>query len=153
MEGLEPHRNANDADLLRAFIAGRDVPCPVCQYNIRDLQHGTCPECGSDLRLQVGSAVPRFAWFVLLASPLLGTIGIGILFVVLIAADRGRPPKSWGLTVIESLALFDILGCHLIYKFYPRIARHHTGVKLLLFLVLLAAHVSILTLSMKFGIR
>ncbi len=38
---------------VRRFVAGRDVPCPKCDYNLRDLERGECPECG--LRLTVES--------------------------------------------------------------------------------------------------
>jgi hypothetical protein len=34
--------------LLR-FVAGRDVHCPSCEYNVRDLQNDRCPECGERL--------------------------------------------------------------------------------------------------------
>ena len=28
------------------LLAGRDVPCPRCAYNLRDLTSNRCPECG-----------------------------------------------------------------------------------------------------------
>jgi hypothetical protein len=46
-------------DLLRDFLSGRDVPCPNCEYNLRDLQGPLCPECGEKIMLQVGLAEPR----------------------------------------------------------------------------------------------
>ncbi len=36
---------------IRQQLAGRDVPCPKCGYNLRDLEHGICPECGHFLEL------------------------------------------------------------------------------------------------------
>ena len=47
--------------LLQAFLAGRDVSCPACGYNLRDLPAAHCPECGEELVLQVGVAEPRQA--------------------------------------------------------------------------------------------
>jgi predicted amidophosphoribosyltransferase len=44
---------------LTAFLAGRDQPCPQCQYNLRDLQGTRCPECGEELALRVNIAEPR----------------------------------------------------------------------------------------------
>ncbi len=35
-----------DADRLRQFLAGHNVLCPGCGYNLRDLQSNLCPECG-----------------------------------------------------------------------------------------------------------
>lgn len=33
-----------------AFIKGRDVDCPHCAYNLRDLPEPRCPECGRHIR-------------------------------------------------------------------------------------------------------
>lgn len=52
-----------DADLLRQFLAGRDVKCAACGYNIRDLIVGKCPECGATLKLDANSSRKRpIAW-------------------------------------------------------------------------------------------
>ena len=45
--------------LLVGYLAGRDVPCPACGYNLRDLAGGRCPECGDALALRLGSSEPR----------------------------------------------------------------------------------------------
>src|SRR5437016_1347309 len=52
---------ASDASLLQTFLADRDVPCPQCGYNLRDLRGSRCPECGEDLVLRVTVAEPRQA--------------------------------------------------------------------------------------------
>jgi hypothetical protein len=31
---------------IRELLAGRDVACPKCRYNLRDIESGSCPECG-----------------------------------------------------------------------------------------------------------
>jgi DNA-directed RNA polymerase subunit RPC12/RpoP len=36
-----------DAELLRSYLAERDVPCPKCGYNLRGVEQSKCPECGS----------------------------------------------------------------------------------------------------------
>jgi hypothetical protein len=43
----------NHGRLLRTFLAEADVPCPVCDYNLRGIQGQECPECGRPL--EVGS--------------------------------------------------------------------------------------------------
>ena len=49
-----------DADpMLTAYLAGRDVPCPQCGYNLRDLVGNRCPECGDELALRLGLAEPK----------------------------------------------------------------------------------------------
>src|SRR5688572_24753805 len=44
--GTGEDADAAPAGLLRAFLAGRDVSCPNCEYNLRDLAGDRCPECG-----------------------------------------------------------------------------------------------------------
>lgn len=61
---------ATDQDRLREFLTGRDVPCPGCSYNLRDLPGDRCPECGQELALGVRLAEPR------LAALLTGLIGL-----------------------------------------------------------------------------
>ncbi len=51
-ESLE---NATEAELLRALLAARDMPCPVCAYNLRRITSANCPECGAQLDLRVAS--------------------------------------------------------------------------------------------------
>lgn len=34
---------------IRSMLADKDVPCPNCEYNLRGVQGGCCPECGRDL--------------------------------------------------------------------------------------------------------
>src|SRR4051812_47683066 len=49
------------AEFLQAFLAQRDVACPGCAYNLRDLQGQRCPECGNELTLAIGLAEPKQA--------------------------------------------------------------------------------------------
>ncbi len=48
-------QGVTDASHLRAFLADRDIACPVCRYNLRGLPSTSCPECGAQLDLRVGS--------------------------------------------------------------------------------------------------
>lgn len=86
---------ASQHDLLRAFVAGRDAPCPGCGYNVRDLTGGVCPECGEPLRLTLSLVEPRLGPFV---AGLIGlAAGMGFCGLVLV----------WGL--IESASGEDLL--------------------------------------------
>jgi hypothetical protein len=51
------------ADLLHAYLAGRDAPCPNCEYNLRDLAGDRCPECGLELVLRVSLSEPKLGAF------------------------------------------------------------------------------------------
>ncbi len=49
------HEQPNDADgLLLDFVRDRDVACPRCGYNVRNLTKPVCPECEEPLVLKVG---------------------------------------------------------------------------------------------------
>ncbi len=67
-----------DAQALLGFVAERDVDCPACGYNLRQLQRPVCPECGNGLRLSVGLSERRIgAWVAaLVAASLAATLGL-----------------------------------------------------------------------------
>ena len=73
-------------DLLSVFLDGRDVVCPGCGYNLRDLQCSRCPECGEELTLQVGLVEPRQT------AAISGLIGLaaGLTGSVVLAATIDR---------------------------------------------------------------
>ena len=61
---------ATDDELLRQYLAGRNVPCPKCGYDLRDLSGTKCPECGRPLRLGIEQGPPPItAWVVGLVAP------------------------------------------------------------------------------------
>ncbi len=82
----EHRQGPNEAELLQAWLSSRDVPCPVCDYNLRSIDSMTCPECGAKLDLRVGSTDLRIGlWLVgvLALSLSLGFLGLySILFGV-----------------------------------------------------------------------
>jgi len=41
----------NENDLLTHYFANRDISCPTCGYNLRDLRGDHCPECGQTLEI------------------------------------------------------------------------------------------------------
>jgi hypothetical protein len=59
-----------DLELLHQFLRGRDVACPSCAYNLRDLPGERCPECGQVIVLRVQMAEPK------LAAMLTGLVGL-----------------------------------------------------------------------------
>ena len=40
-----------DTELILAYLAEHDYPCPYCQYNLRAIREPLCPECGEALAL------------------------------------------------------------------------------------------------------
>ena len=78
----ENQQGPSEAELLQAWLSSRDVPCPVCGYNLRSIEVANCPECGAKLDLRVGSTDLRIGlWLVgviALTVPL-GFIGLLVL--------------------------------------------------------------------------
>ncbi len=59
----------SEAQLLKLLLATRDLPCPVCGYNLRAIASTNCPECGAKLDLRVGSTDLKLGpWLVAVLS-------------------------------------------------------------------------------------
>ncbi|HTW94681.1 MAG TPA: hypothetical protein VMD30_07815 [Tepidisphaeraceae bacterium] len=78
------HETIPSAELIE-FLHEHDEPCPVCQYNLRNLQTDRCPECGLALTLKVTTAEPYLGPWVtaLAASSAVGAIGLFFLTIVM----------------------------------------------------------------------
>ena len=57
------------SDLLLAYVRDRDVTCPQCGYNLRNLSSPVCPECRQDLKLTVGVEKVRYEWLIAILIP------------------------------------------------------------------------------------
>ena len=53
MDGTPTH-----GDLLCAFLADTDAPCPGCGYNLRGLTWSVCPECQRSISLAIEGTQP-----------------------------------------------------------------------------------------------
>ena len=81
------HEIANQPALIRQYLADRTIGCPVCGYNLRNAGGQSCPECGTELQLHLGTLNPRLGWWMVgllavalplgFASILAGTATIG----------------------------------------------------------------------------
>jgi hypothetical protein len=103
----------SDTTALLAWLATRDIPCPVCGYNLRALPDPRCPECNAPLTLQVWSEnAGTGPWLVALISFALaaGFDGVVSLLAVgemaLYAPNYRSDPAAWGvLATFVALAL------------------------------------------------
>ncbi len=105
------HETAGQDDvarLLSMFLRGRDVPCPLCGYNLRDLTQQQCPECRHGLLLTVGVTKLRFLWFLLaMTACTFAGIAAGLTLIPTIVqwlAGAGRPPAVLVTLVLLGLA-------------------------------------------------
>ena len=92
--------------MLLEFMRGRDVSCPVCGYNLRDLTNMTCPECEHQLELCVGVQDVRLLPFVMAIAPGifsgLCALFLGTVMVVSIIANGGRPVGiPWTIVALD----------------------------------------------------
>ena len=86
-------RNEDEVDLLLRFVRERDVLCPRCGYNLRNLTQPVCPECREPLALKVG--VQRLVLAPLLVALVPGgfcTVAVGIFIVM--SAIFGPPSMT-----------------------------------------------------------
>ncbi len=95
-ESLE---QATEAELLQALLAARDVPCPVCAYNLRRITSANCPECGAQLDLRVASTDLKLGpWLVALLGLALpaGFVGVyavlGLVYLAVAVVSTGFDP-------------------------------------------------------------
>lgn len=49
----EPHGPTPVGQLVTEFLRERNVPCPVCAYNLRNVVTGICPECGVTVAIHI----------------------------------------------------------------------------------------------------
>jgi hypothetical protein len=93
-----------DAALLLEFVKDRDVLCPRCDYNLRNLTQPICPECREWLILKVGTQRTRVHWLLLSIAPgMFAAIAVLIFFVM--SAIHGFPPMP-----LEGVAVMLFLG-------------------------------------------
>jgi hypothetical protein len=97
--------------LLHTFLQDRDVPCPLCGYNLRSLSGDRCPECGTGLLLQVGLTEPRLGSYITLLTACCTGLGGSLLFtlIALKAADSDWWHKPTALLLLGQLALTTLL--------------------------------------------
>jgi hypothetical protein len=123
--GVTPTR---ENDLLRQFLDGRDVPCPSCEYNLRDLPGDRCPECGQDLALRLQLAEPKQAALLtglIALSAGAGLNGLLLIYLVIIQYFLRYPSGGMLAFLVTTLVGFVVFGAAigLWLRFWRRIRR------------------------------
>ncbi|MFG0305163.1 MAG: hypothetical protein ACF8Q5_02975 [Phycisphaerales bacterium JB040] len=75
----------DDREILARYLATRDVACPACGYDLRELVSPRCPECGAELELRLTLARPRQGVYI----NGIVALGAGVGFHALILAYIG----------------------------------------------------------------
>ncbi len=112
---VPPADPSADDHLLR-FVAGRNVACPGCGYNVRDLRTDRCPECGDQLELSLRLAEPRQGALIAGLVGLAAGAGLGGLLLIyaaimIVVVDRGGrlPMRFLGINAAGFLAHGGVL--------------------------------------------
>jgi hypothetical protein len=90
------------AGMLLEFVRDRDIECPRCGYNLRNLTRPACPECDEPLLLKVGVQKVRVFWLLATLAPgFFSGIAGGLMVVATIL--YGPPPLETTIVMIFGL--------------------------------------------------
>jgi len=95
-------------NLLLNYLQDRDVPCPTCAYNLRDLQTNHCPECGHSLEVTIrvnDGSMTRWVWAFAsscLSVPL-GVIYSVIAVIQLLQMSGNQFSNDWRLMIFTGV--------------------------------------------------
>ncbi len=113
----ESEPGQSESELLKMLLAVRDIPCPLCGYNLRAIRSANCPECGAKLDLRVGTTDlkigPWLACVLSAALPLgfavvMTTIG-AILSLMYGSSDVGQFFFLGGLAIAYTAVLIVLI--------------------------------------------
>lgn len=128
----------DDSDILKEYLAARDVACPGCGYNLRGLTTGRCPECAEHLELRVASHDPRPGAFIAGIVALASGAGFsGLLLVyalVRIALSGGRNVLPGFLIIVSINAVIETLLLIAWLRYRSAFHRHAPPIQRLLVL-------------------
>ncbi len=89
---------------LLEFLRDRDVSCPRCGYNLRNLSRPQCPECLEDLALTVGFERPPIGWLLATITPCTfsGIAAALLLIPIIVGPLMGGGPAPWFVLVTNA---------------------------------------------------
>jgi len=83
---------ADPQQMLLEYLRERDVSCPRCTYNLRNLTTPLCPECREPLQLNVTVEPLRIGWLIASIVPCAFCL-IGLSIYVVISIILGGPGR------------------------------------------------------------
>ncbi len=117
---IRDEQPADEASLLLEFLRDRDVSCPLCGYNLRNLSVVTCPECRETLALQVGFLKPRFGWLLATVIPgFFSGISAAFLMLPLVGSLFFSPgsPAPWPVWATDAFGWLSGLSALVLVKY------------------------------------
>jgi hypothetical protein len=110
----------SESEQVDAFLQGRDEPCPICSYNLRDLRGHKCPECGARLSLTLkGAHALDVVWYAMIAFfALVGTMMLllGVMILQgLLRGDEWSPRTGPGIAFLVVAFLGPVFGLAIVF--------------------------------------
>jgi hypothetical protein len=138
-----------DADeLLLAFVRERDMPCPACGYNLRNLSQPVCPECRERLTLSVGQRRQRVELLILAIAPSAFSGIAGLILLLPIVLFGPAPIEA---ILLDAFGLLSgLVGLGLLLK-SDRFLRASWPAQLAFVITTWAIHVTAFTVVLSFA--
>jgi hypothetical protein len=111
-------RSRGEVAMLLEFLRDRDVHCPRCDYNLRNLTQPVCPECREELHLSVGQQRPRIGWLIAALAPGIFS-GIAAFFVtgMLILVNLSPTGRvQWPPYALAAFGWLSVVGAVMLYR-------------------------------------
>jgi hypothetical protein len=119
-----------EAEFILAYLRTHDALCPLCHYNLRNLTVPRCPECGREIRIQVGLKEPYLRAMVTLLVAMCLSAGGGLLSLLVVVGflvHEGRLPpiyaRDWPLAFLIYGSMFSLVPAACSILLYRRILR------------------------------
>lgn len=113
-----PAAAADPVAHLLEFLRDRDVPCPLCGYNLRNLTRPECPECRQDLSLTVGVERPRIDLLIATITPCTfsGIAAALLLIPITLSLIMGGGPPPWFVYATDGFGWLSGLAALVLLK-------------------------------------
>jgi uncharacterized paraquat-inducible protein A len=122
-EEAKPPADGDDVEHLLAFLRDRDVACPLCGYNMRNLTRPQCPECRQTLELTVGAQRVRLGPLVALLAPSIfsgiAAVLLALPIVIVPLVEGSRPP--WTIVALDGFGWLSGVAGLILWKCRGRI--------------------------------
>lgn len=144
---------AGETARLIDFLHERDVECPLCGYNLRNLTGSVCPECREELVLTVGIRKLRFGWLLVAVAPGIfsGIAALLLALPIIIVPLTGGGPAPWLVIGVDGFGwtsgITALVLLHRRYSFLQLSMATQRFVALGIWLIHLGAFVGVLAIA------